>query len=54
MSEIDKSERPRDKVPYEPPAIVATAEFETLALSCGKVAGGGGGPLCNVINPKLS
>ena len=35
------SPREDDKVrlPYEPPAIEETAEFETLALACGHVEG---------------
>ena len=36
---------------YEPPEILSQKVFETTALACGKVSGGGGP--C-VMNPKLS
>ncbi len=39
MSEMDRDEdKDEAKEPrrYEPPAIVETAEFETLAMACGK------------------
>ena len=34
----------RVRLPYEPPAIEETSEFETLALDCGHSEGGG--PAC--------
>ena len=35
----------RDRRPYEAPAVLDTAAFETLALSCGKLDDGTG--LCS-------
>lgn len=29
------------RLPYEPPAILSEEVFETLALACGKISGGG-------------
>lgn len=28
-----------ERRPYEPPAVLEEAEFETLAMACGKLAG---------------
>lgn len=56
MSNIDERESPRlgiAKRSYEPPCILGTSEFETLALSCGKAPGGGTDD-CEVFLPKLS
>ncbi len=39
MSDVDRDEdknEPKVERRYEPPAIVETAEFETLAMACGK------------------
>jgi hypothetical protein len=38
MSEVDRDdeEDAKREPRYEPPAIVETAEFETLAMACGK------------------
>lgn len=41
----------RGKRPYEPPAILSEAIFETTALACGKLFGQGG--RCNA-KPKKS
>jgi hypothetical protein len=38
----DEEKDERHERRYEPPAILETAEFETLAVSCGKVNEAGG------------
>jgi hypothetical protein len=43
-SKATMSETERRRLPYEPPAIEETSEFETLALDCGHTEGGG--PAC--------
>lgn len=34
---------------YQPPRVVDTAEFETLALQCTQNPDTGGGPMCDAI-----
>ena len=42
MDRKDHEEKPpRERLPYEPPAVISEEVFETLALSCGK-----DGPIC--------
>lgn len=37
MSEPNKNEEEdRERLPYEPPAVISEEVFETLALSCAK------------------
>ena len=43
-SEVKMNGTERVRLPYEPPAIEETSEFETLALDCGHSEGGG--PAC--------
>lgn len=43
MNELEKQRADERKKTYEPPKIEETADFETLALSCGKF---GGTPSC--------
>lgn len=40
--------------PYEPPRVVESAQFETLALGCDKVPGVTGTFECDVVNPQDS
>lgn len=37
--DTDTRDEPKAKLAYEAPAIVETAEFETLALACGLTGG---------------
>jgi len=37
--ERENDDSPKAKLAYEPPAIVETAEFETLAMQCGLTSG---------------
>lgn len=36
---LDPTTVPKPRKPYEPPAIIDSADFETLALSCAKTPG---------------
>ena len=33
----EQREKPDERLPYEPPTVVAEEVFETLALACGKL-----------------
>jgi len=55
MSQRDKRAHRAERRPYEPPKILETAEFETLALACTKVDTGTGGAFdCGYLDPGTS